>query len=86
MKLVANSLFSSSKTVFIQWWTKDPSKEIAVTAYYAIFCLPGLLVAIVSKMGYFFRKEAVNGQIALQITSTLGAETANQIQDVILKS
>jgi len=37
-------------------------------------------------VGYFFRKEAVNGQIALQITSTLGAVTANQIQDVILKS
>jgi membrane protein len=44
-----------------------------------------LLVVIVSVAGYFFGQEAVNGQIATQITSTMGADTAQQIQDIIAK-
>lgn len=73
------------KTAFKQWWAKDPFKESAVIAYYAIFSLPGLLVVIVTVAGYFFGQEAVNGQIAAQITSTMGADTAQQIQDIIAK-
>lgn len=74
------------KTAFKQWWTKDPFKESAVIAYYAIFSLPGLLVLILTFAGYFFGRDAVNGQIAGQITSTMGAETAKQIQDIIIKA
>ncbi|MBK7431116.1 MAG: YihY/virulence factor BrkB family protein [Bacteroidetes bacterium] len=51
------------------------------------FALPGLLVVIVSVAGiFFFGKEAVNGQIAGQITSTMGADTAVQIQEIIAKA
>lgn len=73
------------KTAFLKWWGRDPFKESAVIAYYAIFSLPGLLVVIVSVAGYFFGQEAVNGQITSQITSTLGADIALQIQDIIVK-
>lgn len=73
------------KTASIKWWRRDPFKESAVIAYYAIFSLPGLLVVIVSVAGYFFGQEAVNGQIARQITSTLGADIALQIQDIIVQ-
>jgi membrane protein len=68
-----------------EWWAKDPFKESAVIAYYAIFSLPGLLVVIITFAGYFFGKEAVNGQIISQITSTMGTNTAQQIQDIIVK-
>ncbi|HEY5593489.1 MAG TPA: YihY/virulence factor BrkB family protein [Paludibacter sp.] len=68
-----------------EWWAKDPFKESAVIAYYAIFSLPGLLVVIITVAGYFFGQEAVNGQIASQITSTMGEDTAQQIQDIIAK-
>ena len=74
-----------SKTAFIKWWAKDPFKESAVIAYYAIFSLPGLLVVVVSLAGYYFGQEAVNGHIAAQITSTMGADTAQQIQGMIAK-
>ncbi|HEY5589629.1 MAG TPA: YihY/virulence factor BrkB family protein [Paludibacter sp.] len=81
LKYVFSALKISSK----KWWAKDPFKESAVIAYYAIFSLPGLLVVIVTVAGYFFGQEAVNGQLASQITSTMGADTAQQIQDIIAK-
>ncbi len=73
------------KTAFKNWWARDPFRESAVIAYYAIFSLPGLLVVIVSVAGYFFGQEAVNGQIFGQITTTFGPEIAQQIQDIIVK-
>ena len=80
-----NYFFSALKISFKKWWAKDPFKESAVIAYYAIFSLPGLLVVIITVAGYFFGQEAVNGQLASQITSTMGADTARQIEDIIAK-
>jgi len=77
--------FTALKISSKEWWAKDPFKESAVIAYYAIFSLPGLLVVIITVAGYFFGKEAVNGQIASQITSTMGADTAQQIEDIIAR-
>ncbi len=85
MKTRFKNFFAVLKTAYKEWWAKDPFKESAVIAYYAIFSLPGLLVVIVSVAGYFFGKEAVNGHLASQITSTMGVETAQQIQDIIAK-
>lgn len=85
MKSKTKKLFYVLKTALKQWWDKDPFKESAVIAYYAIFSLPGLLVVIVSIAGYFFGQEAVNGRIAGQITSIMGPDTAQQIQDIIAK-
>jgi membrane protein len=72
------------KTAFQKWWGKDPFKESAVIAYYAIFSLPGLLVVIITIAGFVFGKDAVNNHVALQFTSTFGEDTAKQIQDMIL--
>jgi len=77
--------FTVLKTAFKQWWGKDPFKESAVIAYYAIFSLPGLLVVVITVAGYFFGQKTVNGQIAAQITATMGTDTAQQIQDIIAK-
>jgi membrane protein len=68
-----------------EWFAKDPFKESAVIAYYSIFSLRGLLVVIITIAGYFYGKEAVNGQIAGQISSTMGKATALQIQEIIAK-
>lgn len=80
------NFFIVIKTAFNSWWLKDPFKESAVIAYYAIFSLPGLLAVIISFAGYFFGQEAVNGQITNQITGVMGANTAQQIQDIIVKA
>jgi uncharacterized BrkB/YihY/UPF0761 family membrane protein len=44
------------KQTFQKWWEKDPFRESAIIAYYAIFSLPGLLVLIITIGGYYFGK------------------------------
>lgn len=81
-----SKIFTVLKNAFKSWFAKDPLRESGIIAYYAIFSLPGLLMVILTLAGYFFGREAVNNQVAAQFTSTMGAETANQIQDIIVQA
>lgn len=71
------------KVAFKKWWAKDPFKESAVIAYYAIFSMPGLLMVIITIAGYFFSAEAINDRLASKVSSTLGADTAVQVQEIV---
>ena len=71
------------KAAFKGWWAKDPFKESAVIAYYAIFSIPGLLLIIITIVGYFFGADAVNNRLASQISSAMGEDTAKQVQDMV---
>ncbi len=86
MKLPFKNFFNVFKTTYKKWIAKDPFRESAAIAYYAIFSLPGLLVVIVTLIGYFFGREAANSHLEVQITNTLGAETAEQIQSMVVKA
>jgi membrane protein len=86
MKLCWRNNLSILKTAFKGWWVRDPFRESAVIAYYSIFSLPGLLVVMVTLAGYFFGGEVVNKHITNQITEMLGAETATQIQNMIVQA
>lgn len=66
------------------WYDKDPFRESAVIAYYAIFSLPGLLVVIVTLAGYLFGRDVVSSHVAEQIAASLGSDTAGQIQEMIV--
>ena len=74
------------KNTFKEWLAKDPFRQSAVIAYYAIFSIPGLLVLIIAIAGYFFGTQTVNQNLIAQISDTIGSETALQIQDVLTKS
>ena len=74
------------KIAFKGWWAKDPFRESAVIAYYSIFSLPGVLVVVVTFAGYFFGRDVVNKHITGQITAMLGAETAVQIQTMVVQA
>jgi membrane protein len=67
-----------------KWYDRDPCRESAVIAYNAIFSLPGLLMVVVTLAGYFFGAEAVSGHLHSQIAESMGSETANQVQDMII--
>jgi membrane protein len=86
MRTHIQKVFTVLKNAFKGWFDKDPFRESSIIAYYAIFSLPGLLVVIITLAGYFFGREAVNNQVAAQFTSTMGTETANQIQDMIIQA
>lgn len=74
------------KMTFNEWSDKDPFRQSAVIAYYAVFSIPGLLVLVISIAGYFFGNESVNQNILEQISSTMGSETADQISEILIKS
>jgi membrane protein len=74
------------RMTFNEWNEKDPFRQSAVIAYYAIFSIPGLLVLIISIAGYFFGNDTVNQNILDQISSAMGSETAMQVSQILIKS
>ncbi len=68
---------------FNKWIDKDPYRESAAIAYSAIFSLPGMFVIVITLAGYFFGQEAVNSHLYMQITTTLGAETTEEIKKIV---
>ena len=72
------------KTTAQNWYNRDPFRESAVIAYYAIFSLPGLLVVIFTLAGYFFDAEVLSGKLHGQIAQAMGKDTADQIQLIIV--
>lgn len=47
------------------------------------FAIPGLLVLIITIAGHFFGKDAINQNILAQVSSTMGADTAFQIKEML---
>jgi membrane protein len=86
MKVPVGKILKILKKALKGWWAKDPFRESAVIAYYAIFALPGLLVVILTTAGYFFGNDAVNNLISAQFTSTMGSDTALQVQNIIAQA
>lgn len=71
------------KTTFKEWYAKDPFRQSAVIAYYAIFAIPGLLFLIITTAGYFYDKEAISQSILEQVSSTMGTDTSEQIKEMV---
>jgi membrane protein len=70
----------------MKWNEKDPFRESAVIAYYAIFSLPGILVLVITLGGYVFGRDAVSGHLHNQISGAMGNDTADQVQDMMIKA
>jgi membrane protein len=71
------------KDTYIAWDSRMPFASSAVIAYYTIFSLPGLLVIVINIAGYFFGKDAVTDQVAVEIQGIIGREAATYVQDII---
>jgi membrane protein len=83
MEYTVKSIATLFKMTFKEWNEKDPFRQSAIIAYYAVFSLPGLLVLIITIAGYFFGKETVNQNIISQVSSMMGAETSAQINSML---
>jgi len=79
-----NPFFKIAGSAFKHWWGKDPFRQSAVIAYYAIFSMPGLLVMVISIGTLFFKRDVITGQLYIQISSIMGVETARQVQEMII--
>lgn len=82
MHLKLKDIGTLFKKASIAWFEKDPFRESAVIAYYAVFSIPGLLLLIITATGYFFGKEVVSEKLLFQVSKTMGPETANQFRDI----
>ena len=74
MQLIISDIGKLFKLTFKEWLNKDPFRQSAVIAYYAIFSIPGLLLLIITITGYFFGKDVVDQNIFNQISSTMGID------------
>jgi len=84
-RLSIRTLGKLFKTAFLGWWNKDPFRQSAVIAYYAIFSIPGLLFLIIAFTGNIFGKEAVIHNIITQVNVTMGSDTGSQIENMLAK-
>lgn len=71
---------------FRSWNAKDPFRESAVIAYYAIFSLPGIMVLVVTLAGYFFGQDAAGAHLHAQLVGAMGSDTADQIQAMVIEA
>ncbi|MGB3151252.1 MAG: YihY/virulence factor BrkB family protein [Maribacter sp.] len=71
------------KSTYFSWISKTPFQLSAVIAYYAILSLPGLLILILELVGSVWGKEIVSGELFAEISSAMGPETAQSIQEMI---
>ena len=83
VKTILRTFWKLLKRSFKQWNDKDPFRESAIIAYYAIFSLPGLLLVIITLAGYFFGQERISGYLYGQISDAIGQNTARQLQNVV---
>jgi membrane protein len=77
------NIWSLLKTTSKNWWDREPFRESAIIAYYAVFAIPGLLVVIITIVGYFYSADVINSRLSSQITSTMGSDTAIQVQNMV---
>jgi membrane protein len=74
------------KETFLRWNERDPFNNSSIIAYYTIFSLPGLLVIIISIAGTIYGKQEIATQIYSQIESTMGYDTARDIESIVGKA
>lgn len=74
------SVLKSSFSCFIQ---DNAFKLSASLSYYTVFSLGPILIIIISLAGFFYGREAVQGNIYGQIRELVGTEAALQIQEII---
>jgi len=84
--VIIKNLGKLFKITLSEWINKDPFRQSAVIAYYAIFSIPGLLFLIITITGYFFEKDVVNQSILAQVSNTMGADTAAQIKEMLINA
>lgn len=63
--------------------TDNAFKLSASLSYYTVYALCPMLLIVISLVGLFFGREAVQGKIYWQLNGLVGNEAALQIQEII---
>ncbi|RYF44554.1 MAG: YihY/virulence factor BrkB family protein, partial [Comamonadaceae bacterium] len=73
-------LWTLSRDAAVAWIDDFAPSMGAAISYYTMFSLAPLLVIVIAVAGALFGAEAVNGQIAAQLSGLIGAEGATAVQ------
>lgn len=58
----------------------------AALAYYTVFSMAPMLIVIITLCDFFYGQQVIEGRIYLEIRGIVGAEAAQQIQDIIRRA
>lgn len=83
MKQKFKYLFKVLKNLVKEFGESDPMIYASSIAFFTIFALPAILVLIINTSGNIFGQEATTGELANQVESVIGPESAEQIQNII---
>jgi membrane protein len=76
-------LWLIAKEAAAGWSNHKDSRQGAALAYYSVFSLGPIIVIAIAVAGFFFRSQAVTGQVAGSITDLLGVTGAKAVQAML---
>lgn len=82
---MANIVSNLKNSVFSLLEDKVPTLAAAL-AYYTVFAIGPLLLILISILGFFFGRSAIEGEIIAQISALTGRQTAGVIEAIIAGS
>lgn len=82
-KHTAARFWKTFKKSIVKFNDDNAIKLSASLSYYTIFALPPMLLIIISISGFFFGKDAIQGQVYAQIAGIVGSSVAISIQETI---
>jgi len=84
-KLTFKKVISLAKETFTSFSEDKVMKKSAALSYYTIFSLAPLLLIIMWTVSFFYGEDAIEGRVFNELSDSIGANAANQIQDIIQK-
>ncbi len=78
--------FAIVKQAFADWRRDNAGRLGAALSYYTLFSLAPLLIVAIAVAGFFFGREAAQGQIVSEIQGLVGEAGAHAVQDMIQNS
>lgn len=76
-------MFIFFKSVFNHFFNSNTFQKGAALAYYAVFSIFPIIIIVISILGIVFGKQAVSGEVFIQLKDVLGNDAAIQIEDII---
>ncbi|MFO7258494.1 MAG: YihY/virulence factor BrkB family protein [Bacteroidota bacterium] len=70
------------KETLKRWFDRDPFRSSTVIAYYSLFSLPGLLIILITAVGYVYGTEEVTDKIIGQIQGVVGTKVADDVRAI----
>jgi membrane protein len=82
-KLLQDKWLRMLKAALGAWWNDQAPSKGAALAYYALFSIAPLLFLIITIAGMFFGTDAVRGVVVEQLSSLMGPNGAEAIEEML---